>query len=283
MAYDSTRLIAQVTMKGALPNGRFEDTEILDLATDALTSLVVPLINSVREEYYVMSTDISTISGTASYNIPDRAIGQVLREVKLISGTEIVDLIRLDPEDITSTLSGTPSGFYLQANKIVLYPTPNSASTTLRVTYFGRTGYLVATTSAAAITAIAGNVITCTPVTGWTTANTFDLIGGSWLRGYDLAATTVGASSITFTATVPADLAVGDYVALAGYSPIPQCPIEAHALLVQLTVVACLEAMGDLANLGPAKEKADMLAAALKGVLQNRIQGAGRRFTQNLI
>jgi hypothetical protein len=283
MAYDTTRLLAQVNLKGALPSGRFTDAEILDLATDALTSLVVPLINSTREEYYVLSSDISTVSGTASYNIPDRAVGQVLREVKLISGTEIVDLTRLDPEDITSTQSGTPFGFYLQANKIVLYPTPDSASTTLRVTYFGRTGYLIATTSAAAITAIAGNVITCVPPSTWTNANTFDIIGGSWLRGYDLAATTVAGGSITFTATVPSDLAVGDYVALAGYSPIPQCPVEAHALLVQLTVVACLEAMGDQTNLGPAKEKADMLAAALKGVLQNRIQGAGRRFTQNLI
>lgn len=283
MAFDTTRLISQVNLKGAPPTGRFTDAEILDLATDALTSLVVPLIASVREEFYVQSEDIAVVSGTASYNIPARAMGQVLREVKLIKGTDIVDLMRLDPEDITSTSSGEPTGFYMQANKIVLYPTSNSSSYTLRVTFFGRTGYLVATSAAAVITAISSQTVTCVPPTTWTTSNTFDLVGAYWLRGYDIVATTVNTTNIIFTTTLPTDLAVGDYICLANQSCIPQCPPEAHQLLTQLTVVACLDAMGDKENAAIAQAKADTLALALKSVLQNRIQGAARRFTTTLI
>lgn len=283
MAYDNTRLISQINIKGALPTGRFEDQELLDLATDALTSLVVPLIASVREEFYVMSEDVTTSTGVASYNIPARAMGQTLREVKLIRGSDIVDLIRLDPEDVASTDSGDTFGFYLQANKVVLYPTPNAGSNTLRMSFIGRVGYLVPTTSAAIITAIAGNTITCVPPSTWTTANTFDIVGNFWLRDYDLTATSVNAGNIVFSGTLPTDIAVGDYVCLAGESCIPQCPIEAHQLLAQLTVTSCLEAMGDQANLATAQAKADTLAAALKSILQSRIQGAARRFTTTLI
>lgn len=284
--FNTTRLISQVNIKGALPSGRFTDQEILDLASDALISEVAPMYIAAREEYYTYDKDHSVVSGTASYSIPHRAVNASLREVKLISGTQILNLDRIDPEDILSTSTGTPEAFYLQGNNVVLYPTPNASGDTLRLTYFIRPNSLVPTSECAQITAISGTTLTATIPSGWSTSSSFDLIQGTSgfeLKGIDLAATTVNAGSIIMTATPPSNLAVGDYICLAGESCFPHIPADAHQLLVHLTVAACLESMGDQVNLVPAAAKVQLLKQALGAMLGNRIQGAPRKFTSSLI
>ena len=54
----------------------------------------------------------------------------------------------------------------------------------------------------------------------------------------------ISGAVITFT-SLPEDLEIGDWVALAGETPIPQIPIEFHAVLAQMVAVKCLEALGD--------------------------------------
>ena len=82
--------------------------------------------------------------------------------------------------------------------------------------------------------------------------------------GDDLAITAMpDSSSLTFTETLPTDLAVGDYVALAGKSPIAQIPYEAHHLLAQLGAIKVNEALGDMQGMQMAQSKYDILVNAM--------------------
>lgn len=284
--FNTTRLIDQVTLKGSLPDGRFTDQEILDLASDALISEIAPMLVASREEYYVTTKDYTITADQANYAIPYRAMGATLREVKLVLNGRQTDLIRFDPEDVEQLESGEVQGFYLQGNNVVLVPTPSSNQGTLRLTYFLRPSSLVPVTECAQITAIAGQVLTITTPTGWTTSNTFDIIQGSSgyvLKGADFTASAVGASNITLVETLPTDVTVGDYICLAGESCFPHIPADAHQLLAHLTVVACLESLGDQTNLAVAVQRADSLRKAFTMLLSNRVQGAPRKFTSALI
>lgn len=284
--FDTTRLVNQVTLKAALPDGRFTDQEILDLASDALISEIAPLLIASREEYYVRNKDLTVTADQANYPIPYRAMGATLREVKVLRGDRWVDIIRIDPEEIQTTNTGNPEHFYLEGNNVVLYPTPNASGDTLRLSYFLRPSSLVPTSECARITAISTNTLTATIPTAWTSTDTFDLvqgISGFAVKGLDFSASAVNPTDITLTGTIPGDLVVGDFISLSGESCFPFIPADAHQLLVQLTVVSCLEAMGDQTNLAIATQRAGALREAFKALLSNRIQGAPRKFTSALL
>lgn len=281
MAFDTTRFLTQLNQTGCLPTGRFTDAELLAIGYDVLLSELVPLIIKIREEYYVKLYDSNITVSQAAYPIVSRSIGGTLREVKMIVGTDILNLLRVDLEDIKFVQVGTPDRFYVMGNDLNLFPTPSATANTLRQIYYIRPSKLVPVSETAVITAIntATKTVTITIPTGWTTANTFDLVRGS--AHYDvldlnLVATSVGAGVIIFTNTLPTSLAVGDYVTLADESCFPYLPPEGHTVLVQATAAAALETIGDPAAANVAA-KALMLKENLKSVLSVRIQGAPKR------
>jgi hypothetical protein len=78
---------------------------MLDLATDELQTVTVPIINNLREEYFVTTVDNSISSSeNQTFDIPSRAAGGLLRDIKLVnsSGDEY-DIPRIDPEVMDSS------------------------------------------------------------------------------------------------------------------------------------------------------------------------------------
>ena len=276
MAFDTTRLVNQVVLKGALPDGRFTDNEILDLAYDSLLGEILPIVMAARQDYYVVSSD-TAVGTTASFPVPYRAQNGVLREVKLVRGTQVIDLDRIKLDDVDSSVTGLPNSFYIEGNDVVLYPAPSADNgDILRLYYWIRPSRLVTVAECGIITAIVGNIITATTPATWTTTNTFDLVQGRAhfdILGTDLAATSVSSSSITLTATVPTRLVVGDYICLSQETCFPQLPPEGHIALVQCAVTAALEAMGDPAAAASA-QKAAMLKESFTTVIKIRVEGA---------
>jgi hypothetical protein len=283
MAFNTSRFLDLVKLKGAIPTGRLSDSEILEVAYDVLLAEVQPLLISLREEYYVSQSSTSVVSGTANYPINPLALGLVLRELKLTVDGTIYDLERIDPITVNDSNSGIPTKFWLQGESIVLYPTP-SVSGTLTQSFFRRINKPVEISSTAAITQIntVSGVVTATPVTGWTTTNTFDLISrnnGNAVLASGLTATAVGSSDITFTASdLPAALAVGDYIALVGESPYIQVPDDAIPLVQHMTVRDILESMGDAAGMQAAMAKIDRITAAIGRIMSDRVFGAQIKF-----
>ena len=288
MIFTTTRLLDQIKLKGALAQGRFEDQELLDIAYDSLMHDIVPFLIEKREEYYVVSTTSSITASQSSYPMPRRAIGQTLREVKLIRGTAVHDLKRMDVEEVRTTLSGTPEAFYVENNEVVLYPTPSSTQDTLKMYYYIRPSNLVPTSEGAIITAIdtATNILTITAgPSSWTTSNTFDLVQGTSgfkIIGEDLTASSVSTTSITLT-TLPSTLVVGDYINLADETCFPYLPTEAHGLLVFSAVAEILQSIGDMQGLQGAEARVQKLKKGLTTLFATRISGAPKLITYSLL
>lgn len=285
--FDTTRLITQATIHGGLPTGRFEDEELLDIAYDVMLGEIVPEIIELREEYYVRTSPASIVASQADYPIVSRALAGSLRELKLITGTTIGDLSRRDPEDIASVRTGTPDGFFLRGNDIILDPTPDTAGSTLQQHYFLRPSKFVTVASCAAITAIdtPTRTVTVSIPTGWATTNTFDLVKG---RAHydplalDLEASSVGSGAITFTEDLPSQLRVGDYVTLSEETCFPHMFPEGHIALSVATAAAALQSIGD-----PRGElvgaKAKMLIENFKRLIAIRVQGAPKMLSPRII
>lgn len=278
---NSTRLLASIDLKGALPEGRFTPNEILDLAYDCLIGDVQPLIIGVREEYFVRKESVAIQAGLAKYAIPSRAAGSKLREIKLIQNSQVINLPQIGVEEITRNYQGQPSTFYLESNGVVLYPTPSSTQDTLDLSYFLRVSRPVTSTEVAVVTNIALGVVTASCPSTWSVADSFDVMNRNGeIILMDAVSTSVTATDITFADA--SSLSVGDYVSLAGESFLIQIPDEAVPLLAMLTVVECMNSLGDLQALQVAQGKAEQLRASLTNLLTARVLGEPRRFSPQI-
>lgn len=288
MAFDTSRLVQQITLKGALPDGYFADQELLNIAYDVLLSEIVPLVLSKREEYYVREKDYSIVYNQTKYAIPARAMGGQLREVCVDDGNFKRHLERLDPRYADKRDVGLYYKFYLQNNDVVLYPTPKNTQDTLKLTYFFRPSKLVPVSETAQVTVINGSVLTLSSIpTGWTASNLFDITKGS--GGYEnldfdlsVSAVDTNANTLTFVSTLPSTLAVGDWVSLAEESSWPYMPQEAQIALIQGSVAGCLESMGDPAYAVSA-QKFEQQKAILEKMLSTRIEGQMKSFRTRVL
>lgn len=287
MAFDNSRLLSQIKLKASLSDGRFTDQELLDLAYDELVSGLVPMIKALKEEYFVRSLERAITASQQKYDLPERALGEVLREIKIVQGGQLLDLPRISAEDVESEEVGTPESFFLEQNRVCLYPIPASTQNQLRMYYFMRPGRLVLTSDCAIITAIDGgtNSLTCTPPASWSISNSFDLVKGK--AGFDTLSLDLSASSVTSTtvtlSSLPSGLAVGDYLTLSGESPIPQIPQECHQLLIQMTVSRVLENLNQLDSLQASEARVASLKQSVTSLLSGRVEGAAIRFTSQLV
>lgn len=284
MSFNTTQLLSQITVKAALPDQRYTDSEILALAFDVIITEVQPQIVNLREEYYVKHKLHTVTANQQAYVMPDRALGQKLREVKLKSGSLVKDLPRISMEQVTSTDIGSATAFYIESNYIYLYRTPASTGDILDMTFYLQASKLVPSTEAALITNIdrtTGIVTAACPAT-WTTANLFDLTSvknsGENLA-MDLTASAVSTSTMTLsTSDIPSGLAVGDYVTLAGETFVVPVPDAAKAWLVSLVAAELLGAMGSVGEQQAMQGKAEQQRAQLVPLLVNRVTGAPKRF-----
>lgn len=251
--WTSSDLLTSVKRRAFSPSNQntLSDSDILDIATEELHSYIVPLINGVREGYFEYYEDFAVTSGTTSINIPDRAVGGRINYLISVNGTQETLLPRLEPTDTYNNgqvgyydnwLMG-PVGYYIRNHKIVFRGTLNDPY--VRVYYFARPGDLVETTAARQVTAVGAGSLTLSSALGTlTTGTAFDIIRnvpGFVPIAFDQTATVAG-STLTFTP--PSGVAVGDWVALANQSPIPQVPYELHPLLRERVVATVLQATG---------------------------------------
>lgn len=288
MAFTTTDLIRSIKVKGQIPTSQntFSTTDMLALADDEILTGIVPLIMSARESYFQATSDVTIVSGTAAYPIPERAIGDKLKEVQIVDASgNVSDLNRTEVESAAgySTSSGQPSAFYLDGTDIVLVPTPNMSGYSLRLTYFRRPGTLVAITAAGTITAIDTALkqvtISSSPTT-FTTSQTFDLVKakpGFKTLAMDQAITAIGSNVITFTNALPSGLAVGDFVTLSTQSPVPQIPVEFHSVLALRVAVAILRSLGHEKEADSKQKELDKIEAAALGLISPRVEGEAKR------
>lgn len=269
--YTTTDFLSSVRMRGSIPTSTStanvnNTTNLLALGTEELHIKLLPLLMSVREEFYVTTKDYTITGSQAAYILPPRASGMVVRDVQIIEGSSIYSLRPVDPDFITTTGTGSVEGYYFQHNNLILYPTPATTSGTLRVRYFSRPSRLAATSACAQISSIDTGTFTITVnavPSSWVSGTILDFVKSAapyYNPAVDQTVVSVTSTTITFS-SLPSDLVVNDWVALAEYTPVPQIPHEFQPLLAQMTVVKALEAVGDREGAKAAKTDLDLIQA----------------------
>jgi hypothetical protein len=253
--YTVARLLENLRRRGQIPESSdrsFSTDDLVAMVSDETQSYMTQLLMSVREEFFVTDYDVTT-TAASSYRIPPRAVGSKLRQVLINDGSGFRVVPRVEPKvqwEYQSAGTGAPAAYYLKGTSIELLPAP-SAGLTLRMQYFRRPNTVVYDDQCGRITAIntgTGAVTISASVSDFSSSETYDFVRGT--PGFETLAmdqsAVVSGGGLTLTfASLPSELAVGDFVCLAGQTPIPQLPVELHQLLSQRTVVKVLEAMGD--------------------------------------
>lgn len=229
-----------------------EDSDFLAMATSRMRSTMIPLIDSVNQDYFVVKTPVPILQGIENYAIPPRAIGRKLREIKIFNQSGVrgdFPKISIEREHLYRS-SASPYGFHFYGDRIQLVPIPTDAGYSLQLWWFLSPGKLVKTSESGVITGITGDDVTVSTLPPkFAVGKRLDFLQGQTGNSYiaiDQLVTNIAANTISFaTGTVPLDLAIGDYVSLAGESPVLQIPEEAAPYLEAITAYDALYALSD--------------------------------------
>jgi len=275
MAYTTTQLINKIKLWGNVPTNQpaFTSTQLLDLATDELWTKTVPFINDLREEYFVTYSDTSITTATdQSFDIPSRAAGGLLREVKLVNddGDE-TDIPRINPEYQQRHYFG----FYIRGNKVFLIKSEDYSGYSLRLYYFVRPSELVATSRCAQVSSVSTSTFDVTSIpSNMTSGDTVDIVQANPPFGtLSLGITATWSSTTVTPSTMPSGLAVGDWMCLDQESCIPQVPLESHVLIVRGVVVRIMEILQDDKGLKSNLERLEQEKETVANILTPRVIG----------
>ena len=287
--YNTEELIKNIKRRCTVPTSQLtlEDDDWCALATDEMFDSVVPLLMSCKSEYFLAYEDI-TVDSTGIITIPEKAVGEKLRSVCWLQQTDPLNLFNIPRLDLDVIAGLTPSntsyftGFYIQGNKLYLYPSSNiPGSTTIRLYYFKRNLVLVKPSLYAQISSIDDigmSIVVDSVPSSWVAGNTLNAI--SSVPSFQTANEAMIIQSIS-NPTIFLDnvtgLTVGDYVSLEGYSAIPQIPLEAHAYLAQLVAVKALETVADRPGMEVAQAKANEMKNNLMIMVSQRVDGSSKK------
>ena len=269
----------------------FPDARLIRFANQELLSKIAPLILSVREEYFARTKTITMTSSLGRYVMPERALGGAFKNLFYLSDVtkplNRVPIPKINPHDVNSGLvtRRSPYAFFIEGDEIILDPTPTSvnASERLQWAYHSRPNRLVATTSCAKITAVAGGVFTVnTDLTGsLSVGSKVDFLSAKTpflLWAEDVVITAITATTITVAAAdVQNDVGtvepiVNDYICPAGFANIAMIPLEAHILLSELMTYRAMKALGALKNVQEIKVHIQDLVSNILKMLSNRVE-----------
>jgi hypothetical protein len=257
MAITADNLLTGIKRRVSLPSSQalLEDDDFLAMADNVIRSKLVPLFESVDDDFFVTSTDVSLTASTSEYNIPYRAIGRALRDIKIkdSDGENVRNLSKIAIEDIHMFSSESLcSGFYFKGDRLYLVPDVGSSPTEkLEIWYRLPPNKLAVTSDVATVVSATTTVVTVDAVPStFSTSTTLDFIqgkSGNRLYSIDVTPTATGATTLTFTSgDIPTALTAGDYVALSGYSPVVNyIPDDGYSYLETCLARRVLKTIGD--------------------------------------
>lgn len=262
------------------------DDNILEMADSVLRERIVPSILAVNQNYFVYQEEVPLVANQKQYNIPERAVGRGIREIKLKLNSDSDDsavnsltLISLEDEHLYAR-GGVPEGFYFQGDKIMLVPRPLGTAYSILIWYDLQHGQLVQTSAASQVVSVASNVVTVNAVPStFAITSEVDFIqakAGNSLLAKDKAITNIAGTDITFASAddIPTDLVAGDYIALAKQTPVLQIPAECEPLLETWTGERVLYSVGDFEGAQLLASRSVQTEKNMQSILSPRSEGA---------
>lgn len=285
-------LLNSVKRRAMLPDSdsTFSDTDIIDMLNEEVTYFAIPHLLETNEEFLVYYEDVTLVEGQTNYEIPYRSVSNKLRDAYIIdSSGDLHELTRIGVEDIeeyqnTYNYDYDFQPFHLQNNELVFLTNTFSVGVTLRMYFYLKPNKLVKEKRVGTITAIDTDtgVVTLTGTfpTNFSSDVKYDFISQkipNKVYTYDILAGTVDpvTKTITFTADdLPSNLAVGDFVALAGETHVLPFPETFNDILAQRVAVQALESLNDEQAKQSAERRLEKMEKATTGLMNNRVEGA---------
>lgn len=284
---DSIRDRAFIPKEDAIYN----DDRLIKILNEQIDTMLLPKLMSMNEEHLVVSEVIETDSNKSSYSIPYRAVGNKLRDVAYKdSDQNYYELSRISLEELSdyrwNNTYGARDLFYLQNNKVHFVSSRANDYSFIEMYFYLRPNVLVKDSECPKITSIdtVNGIVTLSSFpTAFSDATDFDFIGAkspNKIHKYDVTATLQSRSAKTVifaAADLPEDLAVGDYLAIAEQSCVPNMPTEYHPILAQMAAVFILESMNDTEGLQNALRKLDTMEKGVMSITNDRVEGAPQK------
>lgn len=290
-----TELIARIRQVAQISDNDedFTSAEILTEANQALTDRFARDIVNLRAGYWLQRYNTTTVARQSRYRIPDRAIANGLEKIELSTdgGQSYRQLSILTDSQSTDYLAQTSASDYprfysLEADSVVLYPTPTTAAGKLRFSYYITPSTMVTSATTSQVQTGAGSATDATHIeladNSFNTGNTIDILHASGSGELALVSATVATRTVgfigyvyTFTDT-NLDLSkagLGNAVAIAaGTTTVVPLPLELHRTLADYTAAVILAAKGDEDRAGVFATKAEKSLARFVDLATPRVK-----------
>jgi hypothetical protein len=274
--YDTTQLANTVIRDAKIPAGSSyredDNAKILAIATEEQEATLVPELIRVQGGHLMAYADTTLTSSTIRYRLPERAIRPERVLVVNASG-DMVGRLRLASGDMVDEVlagffpRGDAIGYWVPENNhavVALRDSLLQSGYSLRIFYRRQPNGLVATADCWKVTGINGPTLDLGPINAGDAAHDtaegeeYDILVPlpSFEARYESQAAVTSVTDVLQTADELTNTVIGDYVASAGYTPVPQLPVAFHAVLAAFTTARVLRESGNKAA------AAEALAAA---------------------
>lgn len=294
----ASKLIRSVRNRAFIPTdtSTFQDEDILDILNEEVTQGLLATIMTLNEEHMVDHIDIpvtSTDDLTGGIKIPERAVGNKLRDVSYLRSGNVYELSRITLEELSDYRNDfdkynySMDLFYIEGDRIKFVSNKVSADF-VRIYFYMMPNDLVDEADCAKVFSITENgddttTITCSSVPdNFSNLPIMDIVGNkvpNKIIGYDITPVSVNRNlkTVTFnTADLP-EIEVGDYICKQFTSPYLNMPTEMHSLLAQRAAIYILEALGDSEGLRNAMMRLQGMEKSIQTILEDRVEGAPQK------
>jgi len=303
-------IIASAVRRALIPisQSTFTTDDFIAFANEELALGLVPSILAMKEDYLLFTEQMPVTLNQQRYQLPDRAIGNKVREISYMDPNfNVYEMTRITVDDVPfyngpNTQSRIYT-YYIENNEFVLVPElANGPIGVFLITYYMRPNQLVQTANVGIVQSFnptTGDVVLDKIPSGFTTSATFDFVqkrsphkcllidqtalsintttntmnfGGpaSYLEPTDPRNSWPGAPSTG----LPMNFAVGDRICLSTQSDIPQIPSDLHVVLAHRVAARCLEALGDVEGLQAANQKLAEFELKTQNLIDDRVEAA---------
>lgn len=304
----ASKLIRSVRNRALIPTdtSTFQDEDILDILNEEVTQGLLSTIMVLNEEHMVDHIDIPIDSSedlSGGIEIPERAVGNKLREVSYIRSGNVYELSRISLEEISDFRNDYDRYnynldlFYVEGNKVKFISNKVNADF-IRMYFYMMPNDIVKENECGKIVEITSNQNETTTITLETFPDNLKAVSGVYPKydfvssqvpnkiiGYDsdingVTSAPVNQTSKTIifnTSDIPSSLQKGDYVCQQFTSPYLNMPTEMHSLLAQRAAIYILEALGDTEGLRNAMMRLQQMETSIQTILEDRVEGAPQK------
>jgi hypothetical protein len=259
--YTTDSLIDAIKRNNSIPSHQktFTNDDFIAFLNEEMSLGLVPQVMKMKEDYLKTTVYIPLQANVKQYELPVRAVGNKASEISYIDPNDnVCEMTKIEISDLPfyndARNNNTLYAYYIENNVINLVSNIITATGDLAVTYYMRPNQLVLLEEVGIIESInrsTGEIFVDAIPTGFSVTADYDFVqctSPHKCLEIDLSPASINAvtNTITFAvADIPDNLKVGDHIALAQQSAIPQIPSDLHPMLAHRAGKRCLASLGD--------------------------------------